>query len=397
MAVRSLGCKLLCCVAILAAAAIRVSAQASAPPHSVSVPLIIRQDLPLASISVANAKRPLTFLVDTGSEITTLDKEVARELRLPIADDVEIQTVSADDTGTSADLPWLQLGGKRVRGLKVAVYDLSSVSQSLGVPVEGVLGIDVLRNFVFTIHYSRKEIVLADPANIHPPASAVSIRFGEGGCLIPISLNGNAPIEFLLDTGTNMTQLPAPVWSELTRAWKPSKIAAGLASNGMQAKESFAVKLRSARLGAYSVAGPVVRVWPQTSTGTFAANDAPALLASDFLQRFVLTVDLPQRKLWLHPDSSYRADPYEFSGIGLQFAAQKNNIYVVSVWDDSPAAHAGLLRGDQILKVQGKDVSQIGRKEISRMLHGPEGSVVSLLIRRGERVFAVPLRREALL
>ena len=310
---------------------------------------------------------------------------------------MDIQTVSSDDTGQTAVLPTLRLGTERIRSLTIAVYDLASITKSLGVSVDGVLGLDVLKKFAFTLNYSKQLLTLESPKRAKVPANALSVRVERGGCLVPISLNGRTGSELLLDTGTNMTQLPAPVWHALLTSWKPGKFVSGLTSSGLQTNASFAARLQSLQLGKYTVSAPVVRVWPKTTTGTFSEAGAPGLLASDVLRRFIVTVDLPQKKLWLSLDPDFKPDPYEFCSVGIQFAKQGNQFLVVSVWDGSPAARAGLLRGDQILKIQGMEASGVSREKLAKLLHGPKGSVVSLVIQRGSQTFELPLRREELL
>jgi hypothetical protein len=386
-----------CLAVIFGVAAIGVSGKETPVAGVTAIPVAIRQDLVLISLRLPPSPRTFTFLLDTGAEITTLDKTVAQELHLAESNDADIQTIANDDTGHTAVLPELQVGLQKIRGLKVAVYDLASVTNSLGVSVGGVLGLDVLQNFAFTINYSKKLLLLENPRYVTVPSVALAVHLDKGGCLVPVSLNGRPGTELLLDTGTNMTQLPAPVWLSLLTSWTPRKSIAGLTSSGLQNSKSFATRLQSLQLGGYTVTGPVVRIWPQTKQGTFSEAGAPGLLASDVLRRFVVTVDLPKEKLWLTPDPDYKPDPYEFCSVGIQFVLQGKDFLVASVWDGSPAARAGILRGDHILKVQGREAAEVSREKLARLLHGPEGSVVNLVIQRGSRVFELPLRREELL
>lgn len=69
----------------------------------------------------------------------------------------------------------------------------------------------------------------------------------------------------------------------------------------------------------------------------------------------------------------------EYCGIGAQ-VTQRDGIYMISdIFDDSPAAKAGLRNGDQFLKVDGKSVDQFGDVSLlAAAVRGEEGSQVVL-------------------
>ncbi|MDO5033525.1 MAG: S41 family peptidase [Eubacteriales bacterium] len=73
----------------------------------------------------------------------------------------------------------------------------------------------------------------------------------------------------------------------------------------------------------------------------------------------------------------------EYYGIGAQVSKQ-DNIYLISdIFDDSPAARAGLHIGDQFLSVDGKDVAEFSDvTSLASAVRGPEGSTVSLEVFR---------------
>ena len=57
------------------------------------------------------------------------------------------------------------------------------------------------------------------------------------------------------------------------------------------------------------------------------------------------------------------------------------------------AARDGLVPGDEILLVEGKDVRQMGEQELYRALSGDVGTKVRLTVVRGDGVFRVSLTR----
>lgn len=364
-----------------------------------AVQITVREDIVLVPLHIPPAKRLFTFVLDTGAEITMLDRESVRSLNLAPGEGVDVQTVSSETPAETTVLPVLQVGRQRISGMRVAVLDLMPMTNSLGIKVDGVLGIDAIQRFSMTINYSKRELLLepSEQARRSQPRDGIPVHFDKGGCIVPVSLNGQPGAELLLDTGTNMTQLTDSIWRTLLSGWHPEKLITGVASGGLQNGKSSIVRLQSLQLGGYTVSGPVVRIWPQETSGTFSEEGAPGLLASDVLRRFVVTLDLSHQRLWLVPDPDYKPDPFEFTSVGIQFARRGKAFYVASVWEGSPAARAGISRGDQILEVEGQPSTNLTKESLARLLHGPAGSAVSVVIQRGSRVFTLPLRREELL
>ena len=74
-------------------------------------------------------------------------------------------------------------------------------------------------------------------------------------------------------------------------------------------------------------------------------------------------------------------------GIGVTAVQHPDNktIYITRVDSAGPAMQAGIKAGDEILRVEGQNVVDIGYSEAIQLLAGEEGSMVSLLVRtKGE-------------
>ena len=73
-----------------------------------------------------------------------------------------------------------------------------------------------------------------------------------------------------------------------------------------------------------------------------------------------------------------------FSGIGVQFNIQNDTVMIVSVISGGPSEKVGLLAGDRIVKVDGKDFTgkTITNERVLKTLRGAKGSKVTLTIYR---------------
>lgn len=74
-----------------------------------------------------------------------------------------------------------------------------------------------------------------------------------------------------------------------------------------------------------------------------------------------------------------------FEGIGMEVAAKGGTLVVISPLKGSPAERAGILAGDQILKINDKDASTLTTEEAVNIIRGPKGTTVTLTVSRAGR------------
>ncbi|MBS4022242.1 MAG: cell wall-binding repeat-containing protein [Dethiobacter sp.] len=74
-----------------------------------------------------------------------------------------------------------------------------------------------------------------------------------------------------------------------------------------------------------------------------------------------------------------------FSGIGIYIDTHEDGILVQSVIRYSPGEEAGLLAGDVIIRANGWSMKGMTTEEAITILRGPEGTTVSLFLRRGDK------------
>lgn len=72
----------------------------------------------------------------------------------------------------------------------------------------------------------------------------------------------------------------------------------------------------------------------------------------------------------------------EFGGIGIVISVKDRMLTVISPIDDTPAARAGMMAGDYIIKIDGKDVIDIALHDAVNLLRGPVGTKVKVTVRR---------------
>jgi len=73
-----------------------------------------------------------------------------------------------------------------------------------------------------------------------------------------------------------------------------------------------------------------------------------------------------------------------YSGVGMAIDARDGFAVVISTFAGGPAARAGILPGDRIVKVGDRAVAELPTEEVASLIQGPSGSEVTIVVARGE-------------
>lgn len=84
----------------------------------------------------------------------------------------------------------------------------------------------------------------------------------------------------------------------------------------------------------------------------------------------------------------------KFGGVGLYIIKGEKGVDVARPIEGSPAYKAGIMAGDIIVAVEGESILDLEIEDVVKMLKGPEGTEVTMTIRRGEsKTFDVTVKR----
>jgi carboxyl-terminal processing protease len=85
----------------------------------------------------------------------------------------------------------------------------------------------------------------------------------------------------------------------------------------------------------------------------------------------------------------------ELTGVGIQITQDEKTkkIKVISPIEGSPAAQAGLLAKDEIIKVDNKSTTGMDINQVVSLIRGPVNTQVTLTVSRGKQILQFPLKR----
>ena len=153
------------------------------------------------------------FWLDTGSSMTMLASDVARDLHIvPLGPDtLEIVTSTGRVTANPSLIPQMLIGQVTVRNAPTMIVDEAMmqmrepkpIAQSPQAKIDGIIGFDIIRQLDLEVDYGEGELRLRNPAT----ARRYSDRnmFWVGLPVVQISSSNGIPLHFGLDTGAQLT------------------------------------------------------------------------------------------------------------------------------------------------------------------------------------------------
>lgn len=82
-----------------------------------------------------------------------------------------------------------------------------------------------------------------------------------------------------------------------------------------------------------------------------------------------------------------------FGGVGIVIGVKDKVLTVVSPIEGTPGDKAGIKSGDQIVKIDGKETTAMNLEEAVSKIRGPEGTQVTLTVRRSQEIKEFALTR----
>lgn len=122
----------------------------------------------------------------------------------------------------------------------------------------------------------------------------------------------------------------------------------------------------------------------QTQEDAYVAIQTMTSSLNDVYTRYLKPRDMAEQTISI--DS-------KLSGIGVQISMKDGKLFVVSIFEDTPAFKAGLMPKDVISKIGDVDTSGMDVEDAADHIRGPEGTIVRLTILRGNQALVKEIPR----
>ncbi|WP_239022783.1 aspartyl protease family protein [Pontibacter mangrovi] len=367
-----------------------------------TMPFKLVHNLIVIPVQINNSP-PLNFILDSGVQNTLITRlnfsdslELVEANRIKLRGLGEGYTIEAiHSTGNMMSMRGIQGDHHTVFVLMEDIFDLSL---RMGMPVHGIIGYDIFKNFIVKINYSNKTITLYRPdvklkrkkrAEEYPlyiedakPYLYGSIRQHNGDSL---------QVKLVVDTGaSNSLSLYLPSDERLTL---PPKVMHAYLGRGLSGDINGKIgRLSSFRLGRYQLDNPTA-AYPDTGAVKLAMNlgGRNGNLGSDILKRFTVIFDYPHKRMSLIPNHKFK-EPFNYNMAGFEVSTPLPgaNFYIISnVVEDSPAKMVGVQPGDQLIHINGKNCNELQLQELLNLLDSKPGSKLRLRLKREQEIIDV--------
>lgn len=308
----------------------------------------------------------------------------------------------------------------------------------LGVPVHGIIGYDVFKNFIVEINYKSKYIILNSQENYNykrcKNCETFNLSFHNNKPYVDakVSLGGNeVPVKLLIDTGSSdalwlFEDDSLGIKSSYNKSFHDF-LGRGLSGNvyGLRSTTN-SLHLKSFQLDDVNVAFP-------DSTAISIARKfrgRNGSLSAEILRRFHLIIDYGNLKITLKKNGNFKA-PFNYNRSGLvveqtgvrvvkertrsnildsygQASKDKVSIDFVQSYEyklkpaytivlirkDSPAELAGLQVNDVIVSINGKEAHGLKLQDVVNYFREKPGKTIRLLVERDKKMMRFEFKLE---
>jgi PDZ domain/Aspartyl protease len=348
---------------------------------STTIPIAVSENHVYLDVML-NGKGPYRFIFDTGGS-NLIDPAVAKEIGAFGTGSAQGSGVGSQTEGFSfANVATLAVGDAVLTNQFFAVAPTRlGFGMSAGHPVDGLIGWEVLARYVTTFDYANRQVVLSMPGTMQPPANGHVIPFVFYGTQPQIACTIDAiPGECTIDTGARDTlSFMTPFVAAHPQIVPATTTAVGVNGFGIGGPALGKLgRVQSIGIGDLQLSNLVADYSTQTA-GALAAPFIAANLGGNLLRRFTITFDYNTGTMTLVPNAAFaEADVYERSGLFL--IERGGEVVVADSRPGTPAAAAGITKGDVIASVDGKPAGTMPLSEIRNALAQSAGTVVTLQV-----------------
>jgi hypothetical protein len=347
---------------------------------------------------------PLNFIFDTGAGGTVINASTAASLGI-----VGDETVSREGATGMAEIVQstdhiVYVEDISFQDVTLGIAELGHIEKRIGIPIDGVIGWLILSQYAVRIDYNTMLIEIYDN-------NKFEYDFGDSGYTLEVqgtTIFTNVTTAFksgniftgkvLVDTGAGNTfYFNTPFIEE-------NDLLAEM--DTYYERETQSISTESAHIYTTMLANLSISDYEfSTLPVTMAIAEAGAsswsgpmgILGNGVLKHFNVFIDLQQKRMSLEPNRLYR-DQFEVNCSGVELVTDDafQRVIIDHIYTGSPAHEAGLKVGDEIVQINGANVSDFQLPQIRSIL-SQDGEEVKILIDREGELRSYTLKLRALI
>jgi hypothetical protein len=368
-----------------------------------SIPFQLYGNVIITELSV-DESAPLNFIFDTGAGGTIINASTAANL-----DIVGDETVSREGATGMAEIVQsidhiVYVEDISFQDVTLGIAELGHIEKRIGTPIDGVIGWLILSQYAVRIDYDAMLIEIYDN-------NRFEYDFGDSGYTLEVqgtAIFTNVTTVFksgniftgkvLVDTGAGSTfyfNTPFIEENDLL-AEMDTYYERETQSISNETAHVYTTMLANLSIGDYEISTlPVTMAIAEAGASSWSGP--MGILGNSVLKRFNVFIDLQQEMMSLEPNRLYH-DQFEVNCSGLELVMDDGfqRVIINDVYAGSPAHEAGLKVDDEIVQINGANVSDFQLPQIKSML-SQDGEEIEILIDRNGELRSYTLKLQALI
>lgn len=367
-------------------------------PREKSVTIKFKSASNLIIIPVTiNESDTLNFILDTGVRFPIITElPFVNKLNLNYLMPVQIQGL-----GEGNELTAYRSGNNSIKldGLtawnqevQMIIDENFQISHMLGLPVHGLIGFNLFKDYIVKIDYSSEKITLYRPEHY-------KYRDRKKDIILPLHFDGNkpfvrtsivtedlqeVPVKLLVDTGASDALWLSEKSDE--RIEIPQNHVETFLGRGLSG-DLYGTKGRIDGLwvGPLVLPKPIV-AFPNSDLidQLISSNDRNGTIGAEILRRFLVTIDYRNSRMTLRP--TYRVnEDFNYNMSGMEVINPMPGLPIFTITDireNSPAYFAGLQVNDQILSLNNSNHQSLELNDINLLLQSKENKKIKITVLR---------------
>jgi hypothetical protein len=335
---------------------------------------------------------PLKFIFDTGAGGTIISASTADSLGI-----VGDETVSREGATGMAEIVQstdhiVSVEDVSFRDVTLGIAELGHIEKRIGTPIDGVIGWLILSQYAVRIDYDTMLIEIYDN-------NKFEYNFGDSGYNLEVqgtAIFTDVTVAFksgntftgkvLVDSGAGNTfYFNTPFIEENDLLVEmDTYYERETQSISNETAHVYTAMLANLNIGDYEISTlPVTMAIAEAGASSWSGP--MGILGNGVLKHFNVFIDLQQQMMSLEPNRLYH-DQFEVNCSGLELVADDafQRVIIDHVYAGSPAHEAGLEIGDEIVQINGANVSDFQLPQIRSMLNQDGEEIEILIDREGE-------------
>jgi len=313
-------------------------------------------------IPVSFKGKEYQFVLDTGATNTAFDISLKDQLgwrrgssKGRVADG---KRIDIDFFGLSH----AHFGGLCKKHKTVAVMDLSYLSRITGRKVDGIVGLDILKDHIVRLDFEKNVVSFLRSINDSEFSGCeADLSFKKKLAYINVKVD-NIPVRFMIDTGfTN-----SGFWGLLEPAVIEQLDVVGIGQGDQASTVAAPMDFNQRKTVVANLS--IGRVEYENE---MFVEHRQSILGLGFFSRHIVTFDFPNKKVYLEniANSDNSSDvSLSISGFDFTLIKRNNNIVVESIDANGLGYKKGIRKDDVILKVNNYDVSAYSLPQFANSL-----------------------------